>query len=229
VLAVLAAPGALGVAAVAAAVAYGAACDLLVLRGLRRAGATSVGPANAVTWVRCALVGGAVGLVAEEYAGGRMGMALVGCAALALVLDAVDGRVARRTGTVSSLGGRFDLEVDASLTLVLSIAAASVVGAWILLVGAARYLLLAAEFALPWLRRQIPPTRWRKVVGAVQGAVLVVVCARVVPTGGAEALAVAAAVALAYSFGTQVWWVTRAARPTVIVTPVSEVSGVPTT
>ena len=36
-------------------------------------------------------------------------------------LDAVDGQVARRTGTVSALGARFDMEVDAFLILVLSV------------------------------------------------------------------------------------------------------------
>ena len=39
---------------------------------------------------------------------------------MALLLDAVDGGVARRTGTVSGFGARFDMEVDAFLILVLS-------------------------------------------------------------------------------------------------------------
>ncbi len=38
----------------------------------------------------------------------------------ALALDAVDGWIARRTHTVSELGARFDMEVDAFLLLVLS-------------------------------------------------------------------------------------------------------------
>ena len=50
---------------------------------------------------------------------------LVVLAAVALVLDGVDGQVARRTGTVSALGARFDMEVDAFLMLVLSVYVAS--------------------------------------------------------------------------------------------------------
>ena len=48
--------------------------------------------------------------------------ALVVLASVALVLDAVDGQVARRTGTVTPFGARFDGEVDAFLILVLSVA-----------------------------------------------------------------------------------------------------------
>jgi phosphatidylglycerophosphate synthase len=212
VIGVLAAAGALGAAAAAAAVAYGAACDLLALRGLRRAGATSVGLANAVTWTRGALTGGAAGLAVQEYPGARVAGVLVACAALALALDAVDGRLARWTRTATPFGGRFDMEVDASLILVLSVAAVPVLGPWVLLVGAARYLLLGAELALPRLRRAVPTTRWRKAVAGVQGAVLVVVCARVLPIEAAEALAGVSASALAVSFGTQLWWVTREGR-----------------
>ena len=48
---------------------------------------------------------------------------------VALALDGVDGQVARRTGTVSALGARFDMEVDAFLVLVLSVHVAVLVDA----------------------------------------------------------------------------------------------------
>ena len=64
---------------------------------------------------------------------------LVALTVPALVLDAVDGRVARRTGTVTEFGGRFDGEVDAFLILVLSVAAAPTVGWWVLAAGVVRY------------------------------------------------------------------------------------------
>ncbi len=73
------------------------------------------------------------------------------------MLDAVDGRVARRTGTASAFGARFDMEVDAFLILVLSVYVARVgrrVGAAI---GAARYAFVAAGWLLPWLRGPLPP------------------------------------------------------------------------
>ena len=64
---------------------------------------------------------------------------LVSLATVALVLDAVDGWVARRTRTTGMFGARFDAEVDAFLILVLSVYVARSVGAWVLAIGVARY------------------------------------------------------------------------------------------
>ncbi len=210
----LAVTASIGPAALAAGAAYGAAADLLVIRGLP--GARGVGIANAVTWVRCAVAGGVVALVVEGLAAPPPVPVFLGCASVALAMDAVDGRIARRTGTVTAFGARFDMEVDASVVLVLSIAASAVVGPWVLLVGAARYLLLLAELLLPWLAAPTPPRRWRKAVAAAQGIVLTAVVGGLLPLPASVALAAAAAVALACSFGTQVWWLTRQARRPVL-------------
>ena len=96
---------------------------------------------------------------------------------MALVLDAVDGLVARRTGTSSALGARFDMEVDAFLILVLSVYVARSMGAWVLAIGAMRYAYLVATWALVWMRGSPPPRYWSKVVAAIQGVVLAVVAA----------------------------------------------------
>ena len=77
---------------------------------------------------------------------------LVTLSVVALVLDAVDGWVARRTGTASPLGARFDGEVDALLILVLSVYVSNLIGPWVLAIGAARYLFLVAGWLLPWMR-----------------------------------------------------------------------------
>ena len=106
---------------------------------------------------------------------------LVAIAIVALVLDAVDGQVARRTGTSSGLGARFDMEVDAFLILVLSVYVARSMGAWVLAIGAMRYAFVVASWALRWMRGPLPPRYWRKVVAATQGVVLVVVAADVLP------------------------------------------------
>ena len=95
---------------------------------------------------------------------------LVSLAAVALALDAVDGWVARRTRTTGLLGARFDAEADAFLILILSVYVARSAGAWVLAIGAARYVFLAAGWLLPWMRAQLPPRHWRKVVGATQGS-----------------------------------------------------------
>jgi phosphatidylglycerophosphate synthase len=131
--------------------------------------------------------------------------ALVSIAAVALVLDAVDGWVARRTHTASPFGARFDMEVDAFLILVLSVYVARSAGWWVLAIGAARYTFVAARLVAPWLRGTVPPRYWCKVVAAVQGVVLTVVAAGVLPHLLAEAVLVVSLVLLAESFGREAW------------------------
>src|SRR6185437_16653410 len=102
-------------------------------------------------------------------------------AAISLALDLIDGWLARRTGTASELGARFDGEVDAFLILALSVYAAPTYGTWVLAIGAARYVFLAGEWLLPWMRAPLPRRRWRKVVAALQGVVLTVAAATTLP------------------------------------------------
>ena len=191
----------IGVTGIIAGTVYSLISDAFTLRSLTRIG--RVGPADVVTWIRGALVGGVVALVVAG-SGGPAVAALALLATVALVLDGVDGTVARRTGTASAFGARFDMEVDASLVLALSLDAARVVGPWVLLIGAARYLLLVASWLIPALNRPTPPRFWRKVVAVAQGVVLLLVCTRVLPVPIAQGLAVAAAVALAWSFASQI-------------------------
>ncbi|UJW35580.1 CDP-alcohol phosphatidyltransferase family protein [Saccharothrix sp. AJ9571] len=162
-----------------------------------------LGPANRVTVGRAALVGGVVLLVAEAVVTGSTAHTalLVVLASVALALDAVDGQVARRTGSESALGARFDMEVDAFLILVLSVSAAVVTGPWVLVIGAMRYLFVAASWFASWLRAELPPNLWRKAVCAVQGVVLLVVTARVLPDLLSVVVAAAALAALLWSFG----------------------------
>jgi phosphatidylglycerophosphate synthase len=138
---------------------------------------------------------------------------LVVLASAGLSLDAVDGRVARRTGTVSAFGARFDMESDAVLILVLALHVARDLGWWVLAVGAARYLLLAAQRFAPWLRRGVAPRRWRKAVAAYQGVGLTAAATGLLApavTVGVVGLGLAA---LAVSFGTEAatLWRLRAA------------------
>ena len=132
---------------------------------------------------------------------------------MALVLDAVDGRVARATGTTSRLGACFDMEVDAVLILLLSVYVAGSVGPWVLVAGVARYALWLAARLLPWLRRESPRRFWAKVVAALQGVVLLVAAADVLPHPLTVLLLVAALVLLAESFGRQVLWLWRHREP----------------
>ena len=167
------------------------------------------GPANRVTLLRAVLVGCVAVLSVGGGFSGRVPL-LVALATLALVLDGVDGWVARRTRTASAFGARFDMEVDAFLILVLSGYVARTAGWWVLLIGAARYLFVAAGWALPWLRGTAPPRPWCKVVAVVQGVVLTVAAAGLLPLAWTRLALVVALALLAESFGRETWELWRA-------------------
>jgi phosphatidylglycerophosphate synthase len=152
---------------------------------------------------------GVAALAADSLGHDEPVAALVALAAVALVLDFVDGRVARRTGTSSALGAWLDGEVDAFLILALSVEVAPAVGAWVLAIGAARYAFLAAGLVLDWMRAPLPPRQWRRVVAATQGITLTVVATGLLPATVARAAAVVALALLAESFGRDVWWLWR--------------------
>ncbi len=166
-------------------------------------------PADWITLTRMLLIAGVAGLVADSFGRSVSITALVTMSSVALALDAVDGQVARRTGTATPLGARLDGETDAFLILLLSIAVSADYGRWVLVIGAARYALLLAGWLIPWLAAPLPPRFWRKVVAAVQGVVLTV-AASGVPSRLAGMIAVAVAlVLLAESFGHDVIWLYR--------------------
>jgi phosphatidylglycerophosphate synthase len=167
------------------------------------------GPANRVTLARALLVCAVAGVALAGEFDGRV-TALVALATVALLLDGVDGFVARRTSSASAFGARFDLEVDALLILVLSAYVAPTAGWWVLLIGAARYLFVAAKWPLPWLRGEAPPRPWCKVVAVVQGATLTVAAADVLSLGWTRLLLAGALVLLAESFGRETWELWRA-------------------
>jgi phosphatidylglycerophosphate synthase len=125
------------------------------------------------------------------------------------VLDTVDGQVARRTGTATPFGARFDGEVDAYLILVLSIAVSRDYGGWVLAIGAARYVLLVAGWAVRWLAAPLPPRYWGKVVAAVQGIALTSAVSGVLPRTVGMVAVGAALVLLAESFGRSIIWLYR--------------------
>ena len=177
--------------------------------GLRRSGADRLGPADWVTLTRATLTGGVAALTVDSFRGPIAVPLLVTLAAVALSLDWVDGQVARRTGTVSALGARFDMEVDSFLVLVLCGYVADQVGAGVLVIGAMRYVFVAAGWALPWMRGSLPPRYWRKVVAATQGIALAVVAAGVLPRPLAVAVLLGALAMLVESFGRDVAWLWR--------------------
>jgi phosphatidylglycerophosphate synthase len=173
----------------------------------------ALGPADLVTLIRAALACGVAALVASAFRQEAAITALLVLTVAALVLDAVDGLVARHTRASSAFGAWFDAEVDAFLILVLSVYVAQTTGGWVLLIGVARYAYAVAGWAMPWLRRRPPRRYWRKVVAAIQGIVLTFAAADILPPALTEAALVAALALLAESFGRDVLWLWRRRQP----------------
>jgi phosphatidylglycerophosphate synthase len=209
VLALLAVTAGVDIAGALAGLAVGVVTWVALSHGLRVSGAPALGPADWVTLSRAILVGGVTALVVDSLHRPVPVGVLVGMTTVALVLDAVDGQVARRTGTASALGARFDMEVDAYLILLLSVYDVRLVGAWVLAIGAMRYAFVLASWALPWMSGRLPARFWRKVVAAAQGIVLTVAAADVLPRPLAVLVVLAALVLLVESFGRDVRWLWR--------------------
>ena len=187
----------------------GLACGFVMNAAVARGGAGALGPADLVTVTRAALACAVAALVVDSFFQQPAVPTLVALTVAALVLDAVDGWVARRTGTASTFGARFDGEVDAFLILVLSVYVADAVDGWVLVIGVARYAFAVAGWALPWMRGQLPPRYWRKVVAATQGIVLTLAAASVAPLWLTYAALAVAVALLAESFGRDVLWLWR--------------------
>jgi phosphatidylglycerophosphate synthase len=188
-----------------AAFSYLLISTALLLRGMRNASVSRFGPANVVTAARSTLVGIITGIVAASFiAPIPVGM-LVAVAVPALLLDAVDGWIARRTNSMTELGARFDMEVDAFLLLVLSAYVSQRFGVWVLAIGLMRYAFVAAGWIMPWMRGQLPFRYWRKVVTAAQGAALTIAAADVFPVFDVVLVAIALAL-LVESFARDVLW-----------------------
>ena len=208
-LGVLSATAGLGAAGWITGLVAGTAAPVLLVAARGRSDDPAIHPADWVTLTRMVLMAGVAGLVAQSFGRPVSITALVTLSAVALALDAVDGQVARRTGTATPLGARIDGEADAFLILALSIAVSRDYGAWVLVIGAARYAFLLAGWLLPWLAAPLPPRFWRKVVAAIQGIVLTVTVSGVVNHRAGKIAVAVAALLLAESFGRDVIWLYR--------------------
>jgi len=176
---------------------------------------SGLGPANRLTLARATLVLplAPASVLSGEFTGVGYWW-IVGLSTVALALDGLDGPLARRTGTESAFGARFDMELDAFLLLVLSVLVwqSGKAGSWVLLVGALRYLFVFGGLVWPPLRGALPPSMRRKVVCVVQGIVLVVCLGPVIPSTPAVVFAASALLLLVYSFGVDTWWLVRNGR-----------------
>lgn len=151
------------------------------------------GAANVVTLTRALLTLGLV-WIGTRSPSDDLAWIAGGTAGVIAALDGVDGWLARRSGTASAFGARFDTETDAAFLLVLSALAwrYDKADAWVMLIGLMRYLFVAAGWLLPWLAGPLTPTLRGKAVAMTQMvtlAVLVVLPRRVASPAAAVALA----------------------------------------
>lgn len=167
------------------------------------------GPANLVTLGRAALAC----LLAALVAAGALAFSAAAflLALAALVLDGVDGWVARRSAMASRFGARFDMEVDALLALVLAAAAwtGGKAGPWVLLLGLMRYCFVVAGALWPALAADLPPSRRRKAICVFQLVALALLLLPPIVPPASSLIALAALAALGWSFAVDVGWLLR--------------------
>lgn len=131
-----------------------------------------------------------------------------GLGAVALMLDGLDGWLARRAGLQSEFGARFDVETDSALaaTLALWLLVTGTTGLEVLVLGFTRYVFVAAGWVVPWLRTELPPAFRRKAICVVQIGALLVLTLPVLTPGLVFALSIGASLALVYSFAVDLRW-----------------------
>lgn len=160
------------------------------------------GWANRATLLRATLVVVLLALVPwlDQLGNWLWGYAVM--ALLALVLDGVDGKLARATGNNTVFGARFDMELDALFILGLSLAVLVLgkAGPWVLALGLMRYAFVAASWFWPWLNGPLPESFRRKTVCVWQIVTLMVALLPPVPDGFANLTLATALVLLGWSF-----------------------------
>lgn len=190
---------------------------LLAALVARHSRSRSFGIADVVTLVRglgvCFLAGLALQVLAGEL--GRHGvLTMIILGTLCLTLDGVDGRVARARGEASAFGARFDVEIDAAMLVVLSVAVAAlgIAGWWVMAIGALRYGYVATSLVVPALRSPLPYRYSGKVVAVFQALALLAALTFRLAQGEhwlSNTLLLLALASLCWSFGRSVIWQLR--------------------
>jgi phosphatidylglycerophosphate synthase len=168
------------------------------------------GAANQVTTIRAALASILAGLIGVPETP-IVANTAVGIATIAALLDILDGWLARRSGMSSGFGARFDMEIDALLIMILAMLVwrHGKAGPWVLASGLLRYIFLAVGLALPWMRRELLPSKRRQMVCALQVCALIVTLLPGVAVPQSTLLAAAALGALTVSFFIDTLWLWR--------------------
>ncbi len=173
--------------------------------------ARPLGPANAVTLARAALVAVIASALGHGEGGAQPATGLAVLAGIALLLDGVDGQVARRLRCASAFGARLDMEIDAFLMLVLCALLWQLdkAGAWVLAIGGMRYAFVAAMPLWRWLDAPLPDSFRRKLVCVWQVLTLLLCMLPVVTPAIAAPLLALSLALLGASFALDIAWLYR--------------------
>ena len=168
---------------------------------------STLGFGNLVTLARFSVVSA----LASSLLSSANAWLVVVFALTSLVLDGVDGFLARKEGRVSDFGARLDMEVDSALAMVLalSIWLSGITGPIILLLALPRYVFAFAAFLNPWLKKPLPYRLSRRVISVVQIASLIGLHAPILPSFLISPVAWIVAGLLVWSFGKDLVWLWR--------------------
>jgi phosphatidylglycerophosphate synthase len=159
-----------------------------------RSAAGTLAVANVLTLVRLALVAGLPWHLTWMPRWGFVALVVS-----LLVLDGIDGRVARARGETSELGASFDMETDALTVMVLTLLlwTRESVGPWVLVAGLWRYVFVVVAALVPALGDAPPSRLYRSIFGVLM---IALACAFVPWRPAAHAAAAFATTLISFSF-----------------------------
>ena len=165
---------------------------------------TFLGSGNIVTLLRMALASSLLAPIVGE----APAVDLIFIATLALLLDGLDGWLARRESRVSSFGARLDIEVDSAFALILAVNSWVIgnVGPLIILFVLPRYVFIGFTKIFPWLGQPLPSRIGGKVVGTIQIIALIVLNLPNMDRNLVTLVVLGVSLALVWSFGRDVLW-----------------------
>ena len=168
------------------------------------------GLANSVTLLRGAMVSWLAGFTALPgvLTDPSLAWSLITASIIVLLLDGLDGWLARMTSQTSAFGAKFDMEVDSLFAIVLALLAwqSDKVGWWVLFLGLPRPLFIVAAWFEPRLKVPLPDSVLRKTICVVQIAVLILLLAPVINPLTSQILAAMALILLVGSFWRDTRW-----------------------
>ena len=160
------------------------------------------GPANRISLARGIIISLMAGLVLNMPSEALAGWVVFAMTITALILDGLDGAVARRTGMASPLGARLDGELDGLMTLVLCLLIyfSDRADAIVLLSGALHYVFLGASRLGMLPDVDLPQSFRRQCLGVCSVFLLVLCCVPLIGQSASIVLAGTSAALLLISF-----------------------------